>query len=88
MFLIKLNRFTQRPLTVEYARCFSYKAIKRPSLSKTLNAEYVDRKMKEFDLPKLLRTKIQASGPITSKTNGDSSFSSHYSLILLQLHHT
>ena len=48
-------------------RNFSYKPIKRPSPKSTSNSAFVENKLKEYDLAKVFRSKIETSGPITSK---------------------
>ncbi|KAG5681943.1 hypothetical protein PVAND_011344 [Polypedilum vanderplanki] len=65
MFLLKFDRFSRNILSSQHIRCFCYKAIKRPNLNKAPDKEYIEKKMKEYDLPKLLQRKIQVSGPIT-----------------------
>lgn len=45
----------------------SYKPIKRPDFSATSKKVFVDKKLKEFDLQKILQAKIQMSGPITGE---------------------
>lgn len=53
--------------SINSVRYFSYKPIKRPSLNSPSNKAYVENKLKEYDIAKVLRSKIEATGPITGK---------------------
>jgi hypothetical protein len=62
-----LNKIKRLQLIVNHARYCSYKAVKRPSLNAVGNKAFVDKKMAEYDLPKILKSKIESTGPITGK---------------------
>lgn len=59
--------FRRVSFSINSIRNCSYKPIKRPTINSPSNKVYVERKLKEFDLAKVLRTNIQATGPITGK---------------------
>jgi hypothetical protein len=46
-------------------RNYSYKAIKRPDFSSKSSKAFVDKKLKDFNLPEILRARIELSGPLT-----------------------
>ena len=56
-----INRFIAK----NFVRYCSYKPIKRVNLNSTPKKAYVEKKLKEFDLEKVLRSKIEVTGPMT-----------------------
>lgn len=56
-----INKFIPK----NFVRYCSYKPIKRVNLNSTPKKAYVEKKLKEFDLEKVLRSKIEVSGPLT-----------------------
>ncbi|XP_070492211.1 protein arginine methyltransferase NDUFAF7 homolog, mitochondrial [Chironomus tepperi] len=56
-----INRFIAK----NFVRYCSYKPIKRVNLNSAPKKAYVEKKLKEFDLEKVLRSKIEVSGPMT-----------------------
>lgn len=50
-------------------RNFSFKPIKRPDLTSSAGKAYIEKKLKDFNLKKTLRAKIEMSGPITGNAH-------------------
>ena len=50
---------------MKVVREYSYKTIKRPDFNSS--KVYVEKKLQDFNLQRILRTKIEMSGPITGK---------------------
>jgi hypothetical protein len=63
------SRVLKSSIAINLARNYSYKAIKRPTINATTNKAFVEKKLKEYDLAKVLRSQIEISGPITGKLN-------------------
>lgn len=53
--------------TINCCRDYSFKPIKRPDSSSKTSKAYVDKRLKEFNLQQILRTKIEISGPLTGE---------------------
>lgn len=59
------SRVFRSSLVISLSRNYSYKPIKRPSLNTATSKAFVEQKLKEYDLEKVLKTQIEATGPIT-----------------------
>lgn len=64
MFLKPSSRLIAQSV-IGNARGFCYKPIKRPDFNSTSSKKFVEQKMKSFELNKVLRAKIDMTGPIT-----------------------
>lgn len=78
----KIARLT----SVANVRDYSYKPIKRPDFSSPKAKAVIEQKTKEFNLPQILKARIDLSGPITSKlteTRKSCSLFSHLNISLV-----
>ena len=51
-------------LLINNVRNYSYKPIKRPTINSPSNKAFVEKKLKDYDLAKALKSIIEATGPI------------------------
>ena len=64
MILKQFSRVVNQ-LKISNVRGYSYKAIKRPDFSSKSSKAFVDKKLKDFNLPLILRARIEMAGPLT-----------------------
>lgn len=57
--------FLRRIVVRNCVRYYSYKPIKRANLNELSNKAFVEKKLKEYDIAKVLRSQIEVSGPLT-----------------------
>lgn len=62
------SRVLRNSLANNLSRNYSYKPIKRPTLNSVTNKAFVEKKLKEYDLAKVLRSQIEVTGPITGNS--------------------
>lgn len=55
-------------------RYYSFKPIKRPDFTSKSSKAYIDNKMKEYNMPEMLRAKIKMCGPMTGKLRSTKTF--------------
>lgn len=61
------SRVLRSSIAFNLSRNYSYKPIKRPSINAATNKAFVEKKLKEYDLVKVLRSQIEVTGPITGE---------------------
>jgi hypothetical protein len=66
MILKQLTRVVNR-IKLNNVRDYSFKPIKRPDFTSKSSKAYVDKKLKDFNLPQILKARIEMSGPLTGK---------------------
>lgn len=67
MIFHQIKKYSINYQVYNYVRNYCYKPIKRPNLNSPSSKAFIEKKLKEFDLSKVLYSKIQASGPIPGK---------------------
>ena len=66
MILKQFSRLVTR-FKSNNVREYSYKAIKRPDFTSKSSKAFVDKKLKDFNLPQILRARIEMAGPLTGE---------------------